>query len=335
MIPYHDITEKADQSWTFRLMDRLVDPDLADDELDLLVRALEAASDPRSFSVLESIVTDTNRPPCLRKAAGKILRDMDHAALDVPAEKLRRWWREGDAELRPHALLSMKGARCPNIVEQVAAETTHSLQAAAIWRMSFWFDLPRYEAIKIAGLPHPDWQIRAAAAEVLLWDEPVAAEESLLTATYDMVGEVVAEAANTLEYYPTLQVIRRLHQLLRHTEAKVREEADDSFQSIRNRLLNVLCGKELRVAEHIRQWLRPVWKMLAFSNEELLPDVDACVTAFPKEDQKAMPVSDLLAMLGNPDESPLVLSNCLIANEWRAYIEDECRRLRPVLLTHP
>ena len=98
MIPYADIAETADRRWTFRLLDRLGTADLPDADLDDLVGALQAASDPRSFATLESVVTDTGRPARIRKAASSALRGMRYVALDFPADKLRRWWLAGDVK---------------------------------------------------------------------------------------------------------------------------------------------------------------------------------------------------------------------------------------------
>jgi len=70
MIPYPDITEKADRRWTSPLLDRLVAPGLPDDELDDLVGALQAVSDPRSFGPLEAVLCNTERPARIRNAAG-------------------------------------------------------------------------------------------------------------------------------------------------------------------------------------------------------------------------------------------------------------------------
>src|SRR5205809_84270 len=105
MIPYDDITEKADRCWTSRLLDRLEAANVSDDELDDLIGALQAVSDHRAFAVLQAVVVDAARPARIRQAAGSALRGMQYVALDVPADKLRRWWQEGDAVLRRHALL--------------------------------------------------------------------------------------------------------------------------------------------------------------------------------------------------------------------------------------
>jgi hypothetical protein len=201
MLPYADITEKADRRWMARLLDRLDGGNLSDEELDDLVGGLQAVSDHRSFHPLQALLCDTERPAPVRHTAGSALRGLQHVALDIPADKLRRWWREGDAVIRRISLLFMDGIRCPDIVVEVAGDPTHPLQADALGRMEFWFDLPHREAVKIAGLSHPDPKVRAVAGYVLLWDEPTAAELPLLQATHDPVPAVVAEAANTLEYY--------------------------------------------------------------------------------------------------------------------------------------
>ena len=334
MIPYAEIAEKADRRWTARLLDQLVAADLPGGEVDDLVGALQAVSDPRSFATLEALVIDATRPARIRHAASSALRGMQYVALDLAADRLRRWWQEGDAVLRSLSLLFMDGLRCPDIVAKVAADPTHPLQAEALGRMEWWFDRPEHEAVKIAGLGHPDFRVRAAAAYVLLWDEPAAAELPLIEATRDSVPEVAAEAANTLEYYPSVRVVRRLHEMLGHADAKVREEAEDSFQSIRNELLIRICGRDRGVAGRVRSWLRPVWDILAFGDDELLPDEDGGPPTRREERREAMPVPDLLALLADPDASPGLLERRLQENDWGLYQEGQRRLIRAVLLGH-
>jgi HEAT repeat protein len=333
-IPYADIAETADRRWTLRLLARLEEADLSDEEVDDLVEALQAVSDPRSFAILEAVACDAARPARTRRAGGAALRGMLHVALDLPADRLRRWWQEGDAVLSELSLRFMDGVRCPDIVLKVAADATHPLQAEALGRMEWWFDRPEHEAVKIAGLDHPDSRVRAAAAYVLLWDEPAAAELPLIEATHDSVPEVAAEAANTLEYYPSVCVVRRLHEMLGHDDEKVHEEAEDSFQSIRNEVLVRLRGRDRGVADHVRFWLRPVWDILAFGDEERLPDADADPPTRREERREAVPVPDLLALLADPDASPRLLERRLRENDWSLYQEDQRRLIRAVLLGH-
>jgi len=335
MIPYSEIAETADRRWTVRLMEQLVAPDLPAGELDDLVGALQAVSDPRSVGPLEAILVDPARPAPVREAAGSVLSGMEYLTVDVPEERLRQWWREGDPILRRHALACMDAVDCPDIVLRIAADPAHESHADAIGWMMFFFDLPEHEQLKINALSHPDPKVRSAAACVLLWDEPVASELPLMQATRDPVPEVVAEAANTLKYYPSLQVIRRLHELLEHADAKVREEATESCQSIRHELLVSLCRRDCRAADHVGRWLRPVWDLLAFRDEELRPDAEEAPLARRQEPGEVMPVADLLALLADPDTSPRLLGDRLWSLHWQAYEEGERRRLRPVLLAHP
>jgi len=335
MIPYADIIEAADRRWTARLLERLASPDVPGSELEDLVGALQAMSDPRSVSPLEATLTDLGRPARIREAAGSILGGMQYLTPDVPAEKLRRWWAEGDTILRRHALSCMDRVDCPDIVLRVAADTSHEFHAEAIGRMLFFFDRPEDQKIKLAALSHPDAGVREAVATVLLWDEPVAAEVPLLTATRDPVPEVAAEAANTLEYYPSLRVIHCLHELLGHADKKVREEARDSYQAICCELLYHLRDQDPHVSGQVRRWLRPAWDLLAFTAEELQPGEDEGTATRPEKPDERMPVADLLAMLADPGTSPRLLNDRLWSDCWRAYGEYDRRRLRPVFLMHP
>lgn len=335
MIPYEQITETADRRWTCRLLDRLNAADLPEDELDDLVGALQAVSDPRSFGPLEAMLCDAFRPERIRKAASSALRGMHFVALDPPPRTLRRWWHEGDFLLRRHALLCMDGLRCPDVVLAVASDPTHPLQALALLGMEFWFDRPEHEAVKIAALGHPDPTVRRHAAYVLLWDEPIAAEGPLVGATADPVPEVAVEAVNTLKYYPSRRTIRCLHRLLSQADGKVRDAADQSFAEVRGRFLDGLRSRDRRVAERVRAWLRPVWGMLTFTDEELRPDKERSRSAFRERTRAVTPLAEVLDLLRDPDASPRVLQQKLGGNDWRSYGPEERGRLRPVLLSHP
>jgi len=330
VIPYADVIETADRRWTARLLERLEQPGVGEEELHQLSDALAAASDPHSFLPLEDIVCDRARPASVRGAASAALRGMHHVFVDVPPGTLRCWWREGDELLRRHALLSMDGARCPEVVVEVAADARHPWQAEALGLMCCWFDRPEDEAVKIAGLSHADPRVRSAAATALLWDEPVAAEEALLAATADPSPEVATEAINTLRYYPTRRVIRRLLQLSR---AGV-EPARESLEEVRAELLVGLCSRGPQVAARVRRWLAPVWPLLAFTAGELSPDDDR-PSAYPDPPSPStVPLADLLALLGDPGASPLSLQERLRENGWAGYSPRQRERLRDVLLSH-
>lgn len=334
MIPYAEITETADRRWTFRLLERLGTADLSVAERDDLVAALQAVSDPRALGPLEAALCDAARPAGVRRAASAALRGMHYLVRDVSADTLRRWWREGDAALRRHALLSIDGTNCPDIVLAVAKNPVHELHGEALGRMNFLFDLPEHEEVKIAALGHPDPQVRETAATVLLWDEPVRAEGPLIAATLDPVPAVAAEACHTLQYYPSLRTASCLYRLRDHPAEKVRQEAAASFESVRGEFLLGLRLPGRQVTDHVRRWLEPVWDVLAFTADELRPVEGDTWPAQPPAPKQALPLSTVLEMLAHPDASPKTIQESLWSNDWRLYTETEWRRLRRALLDH-
>jgi len=335
MIPYDEVIENADRRWTARLLERLSGGEPGDEELHQLEQALRSVSDPRSFVPLQRIVKDTTRPARIREAASAALRRMHHVVFELPEAELRRCWRSGDPTLKEHALLMMGGLDCPDVVEAVAADPAHPLQSEAISRMIWWFDTPRQQAIKIAGMSHPDPKVRCAAADVVLWDEPLAALGPLITATSDADPVVAGTAANTLQYYPSLQTISCLHGLMRHPDPKVVEEAADGFQSIQGDILGRYHRNEGRAASRLRRWLAPVWELLAFQEDELRPeeDVEATTPRPPAAPPKIRP-AQLLALLADDDASPRTLGETLLDAPWRKFGKAVRAKLKRAFLGH-
>lgn len=322
MLPYDAIIETGTRRWTGQLLARLDAPDLADDELRQVQHALAAASDHRSFAALDTILRDPSRPPRLREAAGAALRGMHHVVVDVPAETLRHRWDHGDDVLRRAALRGM-GQDCPDIVRAVAVDDNHPWQADALERMAFWFETADDETLKIRGLTHADEFVREAAAWVLLWDEPVAAEEPLLRATHDLSERVARQAIDTLRYYPTRRVLTRLHELRERPDGKYRADVEDAFANVRDDLLH---GVGL-----VRAWLAPVWDILEVPEEEPPPVYHPAQPELPAQ----LPLQELLALLADHDTAAQHLSDTLRQVDWDAYQGAARERLRRVLLTHP
>lgn len=333
MIPYAEIIETADRRWTLQLLDRLACPDLMPDEQEHVVEALQAVSDHRAVPTLENILADRDRATEVRNAASRVLRGMQYLSLDWPEEVLRRWWHEGDPILRRHALLSMDVATCPDVVRAVAAERRHPLRVDAFSRMTFSFDRPEDEAIKLSALADPDPAVRAEAASVLFWDEPVAAEAPLLAASHDPDERVAVEATTTLRYYPTLRVIQALAGLLADSRSELKRVAGESLDELRAECLLALGNRDRRVAEHVRRWLEPVWEVLAFTEEELAPEEPSSSPA-PKETPQTIPIVELLALLHDPTASPKVLGDRLWSNHWAGYSPETRQRFLPIMLHH-
>jgi hypothetical protein len=307
VIPYARITDSADRRWTFRLLDRLVVPDLPADQRDEVAAALQAGSDRRAVRVLESVLTDRSRPPATREAAGDILRGMLHLDVEWPDPTLRGWWNGGDTALRRHALLSMDAAACPDVVRAVAADPAHPLRTTALGRMTFFFDTPADLRLKVETLADTDPAVRETAAGVLFWDEPILAEEPLIAAAGDAVEAVAAEAAATLRYYPTTGVIRCLHGLLGHPADRVRGAARGSLEDLRHECLFGMQSVAPPAAARVRRWLDPVWHLLAFTPEELSPPEGEPYTRMATQKTSPPPLTEMLPLLSDPDTSPVVL----------------------------
>jgi HEAT repeat protein len=333
VIPFAEIIEAADRRWTFQLLDRFIEPDLQAEEREQIVAALTSVSDRRAVPILERLLTDPSRPPLFRESASEILRGMQYLDIEWPEATLRKWWHSEDTVLRRHALLSMSRRSCPDLVRS-AADSPHPLRREALRRMTFHFDKPSDLRFKVMALCDPDPSMRETAATILFWDEPVMAEQPLVTASTDTDGEVAVEAITTLQYYPTTRVIRCLHGLIGHPVERVRVVARKSLEEIRRDCLRQLLDCNPRVADRVRDWLEPVWSFLAFTPEELSPTAEEPYTPSSLQKSPPPPVSEMLGLLADSDTSPKVLQDHLWASSWEQYPKLDRKWLRPVLLNH-
>jgi hypothetical protein len=333
MIPYDEIIKTADRRWTTRMVTRLDATDVDDEELRSLRRALHGVSDSRSLIALKAILLDTSRPERIRVTVGAALRDMVYIDARESDATLRHWWDQGDEVLRREALHQMGGLACADIVRSVAADERHPWQADALDRMAFWFDRPADVLIKVRALTHPDELVRGTAAWVVLWDEPVAAEEPLIRLTTDAHPGVARQAIRSLRYFPSRRVLRVLHDLCSHPDGKFGELASESFDEIRGCIKGALRRDSAFIVARLRTWLAPVWDLLAFTDEDLAPAPP--FTPGPRPVPPSIPLKDLLTLLADPDTSPCQLSDALHATDWTVYTGAARSRLRRILLAHP
>jgi len=299
-IPYEEIQRIQDRSWTLRLLARLQDP--SDPEHDMIVDTLERLADPRAVDPLTKILEDRNRSTELREKAATILRNWGNPA---PATTLVAWWTSDDPVLERHALLFMDRAQA-DIVVTVAADPTHRLHQDGIATMIFGFEAPRFQQLKIKALDHADPRVRRTAADVLHWDEPVAAEGSLLRCLADPVSDVAIAAIKTLQYYPSLQTAHALASIVDHAEAAVGTEARNSLSEIEYTLLQILRHRTVPEREVLLRWMEPVREILEFSDDELvLPDppeaTGSPATTTTASVPPALSVDELVAMYSDPD----------------------------------
>ena len=228
------IAEAQDRTWTARLLALLVERACVTEDRRSIAETIAALADPRSEAPLLALLHDRLGPDALRGAAGWILRDLDW----VEERSARRMFEEGDAVLQEHALLTMDTTNA-DIVEAIAMDPVHPLHRASIETMMFGFDSPEFQSLKVAALGHPDPSVREAAADTLLWDEPVAAEDALLEAAYDSVTAVAIAALKTLRYYRTTRSLQVMDEL-RRRGGDVGEAAAAGFEEIRDDIARAL-----------------------------------------------------------------------------------------------
>jgi hypothetical protein len=219
-----------------------------------------------------------------------------------------------------------------DLVVPVAQNQDHTNYRDAINALEFGFELPEYQALKIAALSHADPDVRETGANVLLWDEPLAAFESLLELTEDSVPAVAETACNTLKYYPTQHVYDRMKGVAaEHADPKVRAQAEDSLYEIRWGLLRAIDDDVRR--PYLRRWLAPLWDELEVTPEEMMPPE----RGEPSQRKPTLhaSASEVEAFLDNLDTSPQAISHFYYEQDWLAIAETERSHLVDRFVTHP
>ena len=325
MIPHEQIRETQDRSWTQPLLERLVAPGLESEELDEIARTLARLADPRAEASLLAVVEDPARPQATREAAAEALSE---TAWRPDGARLRRWWAEGDDWLRARALLEAGSAEA-DLVVPVAADPDHPLHRYAIRSMAFEFDAPAHQSLKVRALSHPDPGVRIAAADALVWDEPLIALEPLLQAAADPVPEVAIAALETLVYYPSRRCLLALAALRSRVEGPVLARLDETLDQLVGDLMRALewwCSPPAK--PRLRAWMAPV--------AHLLPPEEEPERAPPAPPRVAPPEPERRA-------AELIADYAGLDGPWAERIERFPRRMSapelalatPFLLGHP
>lgn len=329
-LPYEDIREERDRRWSLRVLKRLAFPCIEPAEVLEITDTLIALDDPRTWEPLTEMVKYRRHLDGIRRAASDALMEM--RSPHPGKETLQQWWTSQDRVLQRHALRLM-GAELPEILAQVAADSAHPLQADALWWMEGSFEQPRHQEIKTAALSHPEPRVRKAAAWVLLWDEPVKAEEPLLHALSDASSMVAQTACDTLRYYPGQRVYRELLTLTEHTDEDLAQVAEDVAWEIKGTFLRALTHHDPRVRKHIRAWMNPIWDSLGVTDDDLTPEepsepVERLVRRVP------VALDKVLELLSDADASVNLLEHTLRRLDWNAFAPGERKFLTEVLLLH-
>ncbi len=327
-VPHERISETEDRSWTFALLDRVRLASTPEAERDEAFDTLATLEDYRSVGPLTAMLEDGQLPAAVREAAGAVLRQIDDT---TTAEGRRDWWRSGDQVLTSHALLVM-GRSEADILATVAGDDRHPLQALALAGMLFGFDEAAFQPVKIRALDHPDADVREAAADVLMWDEPVAAEGPLLAAVSDPSRDVAAAVVDTLKYYRSRRVLRALAEPDTRDEW-VRAKVAESFDDLRGHFEWLMSSGDTAERAMYREWAEPVADLLRWSEQspEAAPRSPPAASPSPL----TMSASDVLDLVLDPDGEWASKKALLRQGAWGTYGPDERERLSTALVDHP
>lgn len=293
---------------------------------------LAGLEDYRTIAPLTAIVLDTGRSAWIRREASEVVAGYD----DTTTPELRRtWWGSGDPVVMRHALRLMKRGEA-DIVVPVAADDDHPWQATALRSMSFGFGEAEFIPVLIRALNHRDREIRRVAADVLLWEEPIAAAEGLLEAARDRSPQLAATALDTLRYYPTRRVLRAVAELCDSEDAEVRAAAIRGFDDLREQFESMLPVKDPKEAGLLQDWARPIADLLRPQSEPARTYTPSRPFSPPKRSTGAV-LSEraLRAILENPDQDWYAMETTLRRIDWLAFDSAARVRLSAELLSHP
>ena len=328
-VPHDAIREAQDRTWTTRLVARL--RRTQEDDLTACVDSLIALEDFRATPLLHAVLEDTSLPLEARDAAGRVLRELGS---HPEGATLRAWWSGGDAVLNRHALLCM-GIAEEDIVLSVLKDDAHPQHIDALQAMSFGFEAPRHQAVKMHALTqHPEVRVRAAAANALHGDEPACAEAPLIQclvrayAGTDLIPtdtNLAVQVLNTLRYYPTLRVVEAVSACIHRRARPLREAANDTLSELRDMFQMALDGEP---SEALLTWMKPAIDTLGLRPRTEKP------APFPSAAKRiaAHTTDALIAMLDELDGPWRVTLETLAAS---AHLEADKARLVPYFDAHP
>jgi HEAT repeat protein len=318
---------QGDRSRTFALLELIAAAGTPSAERASAFRELKRLEDHRSIAPLTALVADDRLPDTVRSMASDVVAGFD----DTTTSAMRRaWWASADPLLMRHALGLMEREDA-DIVVPVAIDDAHPLQATALDALGIGFGEPEFPPVLIRALGHPTPNVRAVAANALLWDEPVAAESGLLDAAHDHSPEVAVAAINTLRYYATRRVLRALAELRGHDDEQVSAAAADSFADLQGTFENAAEWGDAGPVALLREWMAPVGDLVKWPDDISPPERWQPSTP-PR--RRPLPERELLALLDDPDLGGSVTREALLQNDWDAYDSAARTRLTARLISH-
>lgn len=300
-IPYREIRETENRSWSFKLLTHLTES-TTDDDTDQAVETLTILDDHRLMPVLTRIMEDRGAEVHLRSLASEILAGS--TTWETPHER-RHWWASGDDILMRHVVISAERSET-DLIERIVNDASHPYHADAIEKLGIRFEEPRFQILKINAMSHSRADVRAAAARAILWDQPVAAQTGLLRLAKEDNDLVAQEALHALAYYESQLVLQSLFDLAKTGPIQRRELYTKALGYVRQEFIYALEMAEATGpdAERIfKSWLTPVWDILHFSEDKAAEDAGSETAGSPttKEAKTRRTLNEIIARFDDAD----------------------------------
>ncbi len=231
------ITDLEDRSFTAAILETLSDSSLDDDRRGDLGRLLNLLDDPRAIAPMTATLERSSAPEAQRETARSFLASGGHT---IDSVTLRDWVGKGD-DFLAQAALSLCDRAERDLLAVAVVDKRASVRKRALQAMSFGFEEPHWQRIHVSALMDPDPSVRACAADLLLWHEPLIAEQQLLVAAEDADDDVAVSALDSLRYYCSLRSGRSLFSHARDAatlrrQVQARESLEDLTQGFREHL---------------------------------------------------------------------------------------------------
>ncbi|MGW5317499.1 HEAT repeat domain-containing protein [Nocardia thailandica] len=283
-----EIGDTQNRSMTFAALAALDDHRIGTAERREIGATLGRLGDPRAVAPLTRIALHRARPAGTRQAALTALED---AGLCPEGDALREWWHSGDDMVRA-VVLRQAGREHADLLGTVSRDPRHPLHRHAIDGLAFGFEEPHWQRDKIRGSAHADPAVRRVAAEVLRWDEPVAAEPALHRAAHDGDPAVAVAAIETLRYYRSRATLLLLDEIGHGT--------DERAAAARESVADLRCDFE-DAPRAVRPWLAPVAHLLRAPEPAGRPSPASPASSAGRPVPAPPPATELVARYADPD----------------------------------
>lgn len=337
MIPFDDIYEKQDRSWSLRLVDLLATSP-KDDALYEIREVLEHLADPRTIVPLQQLLPNSRISDNARTVASKIMASFQ---MNVHPDIWTQWWHSGDEILRTHAV-RVAPFEENALVERIASNPQDPMYSASIERMQMGFDEPRFQHLLVKALSHEDPAVRQTAASSLYGRLSFFSEDQLFEHLHDGDFSVESEVIHTLVLCRSVKGLEALHKKRLNCAPELQQEIDSIFISV------LRCFKSFpqhleetnsKAAGYLKGWLSPVNYILEADEKSerriSKEDEDEITRLVKRQPVAKMSLKEFEEIFGDPNGEWKLKKDSLWRLDWSSFDDDEKQSLAEFLTTHP